>query len=220
MSHKCAVGSTELGSRSGPASALSDLVDHEREPDPNHPGVLGQGDTLLSGTKRTVLSHAGGPQVQAEGAQGEGGQPSAGQPGWHHRQYQGRADGDLCRGQQPGEPFGIELAKERIGSRGKPWSWPAVASSAPRLDSPALRKYAPVINLGGSCQAFRRRSISNPPTGEVLASETTVAPNVPIRTLRASPRASPAWSGRSLGPCSTLHMDGTAGESGDGSTCW
>jgi hypothetical protein len=107
------------GSRSGPASALSDLVDHEGEPDANHPGVLGQGDTLLSGTHGTLLSHAGGPQVQAHRAQGKGGQPSAGQPGRHHRQHQGRADGDLRRGQQSSEPFGIELAKERIGSRGK-----------------------------------------------------------------------------------------------------
>jgi hypothetical protein len=41
VSHKGAVSFTELGSRSGPASALSDLVDHEGEPDANHPGVLG-----------------------------------------------------------------------------------------------------------------------------------------------------------------------------------
>jgi hypothetical protein len=41
VSHKGAVSSAELGSRSGPASALSDLVDHEGESDANHPGVLG-----------------------------------------------------------------------------------------------------------------------------------------------------------------------------------
>jgi hypothetical protein len=76
MSHKGTVSSTELGSRSGPASALSDLIDHEGESDANHPGVLGQGDALLSGTQGTLLSHAGCPQVQAEGAQGKGGQPS------------------------------------------------------------------------------------------------------------------------------------------------
>src|SRR4029450_903629 len=95
VSHKGAVSSTELASRSGPASALSDLVDHEGEPDANHPGVLGQGDALLSGTQGPLLSHAGGPQVQAEGAQGKGGQSSTGQPGRDHRQHQGRADGDL-----------------------------------------------------------------------------------------------------------------------------
>ena len=54
MSHKGAVSSAELGSRSGLASALSDLVDHEGESDAHHPGVLGQGDALLSGTQRTV----------------------------------------------------------------------------------------------------------------------------------------------------------------------
>jgi hypothetical protein len=35
------------------------------------------------------------------------------------RQDQGRADGDLGRGQQAGELLGIELAEERIGSGGK-----------------------------------------------------------------------------------------------------
>jgi hypothetical protein len=34
----------------------------------------------------------------------------------------------------------------------------------------------------------------------VLASETTVAPNVPTSLLRASPRASPAWSEKIAGP--------------------
>src|SRR5215208_1665056 len=63
MSDKGAVSSAELGSRSGPASALSDLVDHEGESDANHPGVLGQGDALLRGTKRALFSHAGGPHV-------------------------------------------------------------------------------------------------------------------------------------------------------------
>jgi hypothetical protein len=29
------------------------------------------------------------------------------------------------------------------------------------LDSPALRKYAPVINRGGNCHAFTCRSISD-----------------------------------------------------------
>jgi hypothetical protein len=73
VSHKGAVNSAELDSRSGPASALSDLVDHKGESDANHPGVLGQGDALLGGTQGTLLSHAGCPQVQAEGAQGKGG---------------------------------------------------------------------------------------------------------------------------------------------------
>jgi len=51
----------ELGSRSGPAGASRDVVDHQGEADAHHPGVLGQGDALLGGTKRALLSHAGGP---------------------------------------------------------------------------------------------------------------------------------------------------------------
>ena len=41
VSHQRTVGATELAGRLGPASALSNLVDHQGEPDANHPGVLG-----------------------------------------------------------------------------------------------------------------------------------------------------------------------------------
>ena len=101
---------------------------------------LAKGNALLGGTQRTLLSHARCPQVQAKRAQSKGGQPSAGQPGRHHRHHQGRPDGDLCRGQQPGEPLGIQLAKNRIGSRRKAMELACGGVVRARLDSPALRK--------------------------------------------------------------------------------
>ena len=96
--HKRAVGAPSAAVRSGPASALSDLVDHKGQPQSQPSGLLGERDALLGGLREPPVAcrvSAG----TSRGCQAKAVSPAP-PPGRHH-QPPGQCDGDLRRDSRP-----------------------------------------------------------------------------------------------------------------------
>src|SRR5699024_12832551 len=82
------VSAPAAGATAPGAPVLS--VQHESEPGPEEPGVLGHRDTVGGRPQAVGASHPGGAQVHAEQSTGERTEPGTGDPAGDDRQDQHR----------------------------------------------------------------------------------------------------------------------------------
>src|SRR5699024_1304254 len=78
-------------------------IQHENEPGPEKPGVLGYRDTVGGRPQAVGASHPRGAQVHAEQSTGERAEPGTGDPAGDDRQDQGAAEGDFRERRALGE---------------------------------------------------------------------------------------------------------------------